>query len=103
MIEVRETEVFRRWMANLRDAVAKARIAARIRQLAFGLVGDARPAGEGGSELRVHVGPGYRVYVVRCGEALIVVLCAGDKDTQGRDIARAKALARELRDDGGRA
>jgi putative addiction module killer protein len=103
MIEVRETEVFRRWMADLRDTVAKARIAARIRQLAFGLVGDARPVGEGVSELRVHVGPGYRVYVVRRGEALIVVLCAGDKDTQGRDIARAKALARELRDDGGRA
>ncbi|PVM90578.1 type II toxin-antitoxin system RelE/ParE family toxin [Caulobacter endophyticus] len=103
MIEVRETEVFRRWMADLRDAVAKARIAARIRQLAFGLAGDARPVGEGVSELRVHVGPGYRVYVVRRGEALVVVLCAGDKDTQGRDITRAKALARELPDDGGRA
>lgn len=103
MIEVRETEVFRRWMEDLRDTVAKARIAARIRQLAFGLIGDARPVGEGVSELRVHTGPGYRVYVVRRGEVLIVVLCAGDKDTQGRDIARAKVMARELSGDGGRA
>ncbi|MBI1687023.1 type II toxin-antitoxin system RelE/ParE family toxin [Caulobacter hibisci] len=101
MIEVRETEIFRRWMAELRDAVAKARIAARIRQLAFGLLGDIRPVGEGVSELRVHVGPGYRVYVVQRGEVLIVVLCAGDKNFQARDITRAKALARELDENGG--
>ncbi|MFT4251307.1 MAG: type II toxin-antitoxin system RelE/ParE family toxin [Caulobacter sp.] len=96
MIEVRETEVFRRWMTDLRDAMAKARIAARIRQLAFGLLGDIRPVGDGVSELRVHVGPGYRVYVVQQGGVLIVVLCAGDKGSQARDIARAKAMARDL-------
>ncbi len=100
MIEVRETEVFRRWMADLRDVVAKARIAARVRQLAFGLLGDIGPVGEGVSELRVHVGPGYRVYVVQRGAILIVVLCAGDKGSQARDIARAKAMARNLEQDG---
>jgi putative addiction module killer protein len=60
VIEVLETEVFVRWMANLRDPVAKVRIAGRLRQLAFGLLGDVRSVGEGISELRVHVGPGYR-------------------------------------------
>lgn len=96
MIEVLETEVFVRWMANLRDPVAKVRIAGRLRQLAFGLLGDVRSVGEGISELRVHVGPGYRVYIVQRGVVLIVVLCAGDKGSQVRDIAKARALARDL-------
>jgi putative addiction module killer protein len=96
VIEVRETEVFKRWMSSLRDSVAKARIAARVRQLAFGLMGDIGPIGEGVSELRVHVGPGYRIYVVKRGDLLIIVLCAGDKGSQARDIEKAKALARDL-------
>jgi putative addiction module killer protein len=96
VIEVRETEVFKRWMSSLRDSVAKARIAARVRQLAFGLMGDIGPVGEGVSELRVHVGPGYRIYVVKRGDLLIIVLCAGDKGSQARDIEKAKALARDL-------
>jgi putative addiction module killer protein len=96
VIEVIETEVFVRWMAGLRDPVAKARIAGRVRQLAFGLLGDIKPVGEGVSELRVHVGPGYRVYIVQRGALLIIVLCAGHKGSQARDIAKALALARDL-------
>lgn len=96
MIEVLETEVFVRWMAKLSDPVAKTRIAARLRQLAFGLMGDVKPIGDGLSELRVHVGPGYRVYIAQRGAILIVVLCAGDKGSQSQDIARARALAGEL-------
>jgi putative addiction module killer protein len=96
VIEVRETEVFKCWMSSLRDSVAKARIAARVRQLAFGLLGDVSPVGEGVSELRVHVGPGYRIYVAKRGDLLIIVLCAGDKGSQARDIEKAKALARDL-------
>lgn len=96
MIEVLETEVFVRWMAKLRDPVAKTRIAARLRQLAFGLMGDVKPIGDGLSELRVHVGPGYRVYIAQRGAILIVVLCAGAKGSQSQDIARARALAGEL-------
>ena len=96
MIEVRETEAFKDWMASLKDAAAKTRIAVRIRRLAFGHVGDVKTVGEGVSELRVHAGPGYRVYFVQRGAILIVVLCGGDKGSQIRDIEKAKALARQV-------
>ncbi len=95
VIEIRETEVFSSWLRALRDAQARARIAARIRRLAFGNAGDVRPVGEGVSELRIHHGPGYRVYYVQRGELLIILLCGGDKKTQDRDIETAKRLAKE--------
>jgi putative addiction module killer protein len=95
VIEIRETEEFSGWLRALRDSQARARIAARIRRLAFGNPGDVRPVGEGVSELRVHYGPGYRVYFVQRGEVLIILLCGGDKSTQERDIAAAKRLAKE--------
>ena len=96
MIEVRDTPEFRRWLADLRDPQAIARIAARVRRLAFGNPGDVKPVGGGLSELRIHYGPGYRVYFVRRGAELIVVLGGGDKTTQSRDIKEAKALAEKL-------
>lgn len=83
-------------MAKLRDARARAKIAARIDRLAFGNPGDVAPVGEGVSELRIHHGPGYRVYFVNRGETLMVLLCGGDKATQDRDIERAKMLAANL-------
>jgi putative addiction module killer protein len=95
VIEIRETAAFSAWLRALRDAQARARIAARIRRLAFGNLGDVRPVGEGVSELRIHYGPGYRVYFVRRGDLLIIVLCGGDKTTQPRDIESAKRLAKE--------
>ena len=67
----------------------------RVRRLAFGNYGDVKPVGEGVSELRLDFGPGYRVYFVRRGQVLIVLLCGGDKSTQDRDIADAKKLAKE--------
>lgn len=97
MIEVRRTELFDVWLLGLRDRVGAAIIARRIRRLALGAIGDVRPVGEGVSELRVHHGPGYRLYLTRRGERLIVLLCGGDKDSQARDIARAKMLAKEVR------
>lgn len=99
MIEVRETELFSKWLTDLRDAVARARIAARIRRLALGNPGDFRPVGEGVSELRIDHGPGYRVYFVQRGAVLIVLLCGGDKRTQDRDIRKAKNMANELEDE----
>jgi putative addiction module killer protein len=96
MIEIRETDAFRNWMTGLRDSRAKARIAARIDRLALGNPGDVEPVGEGVSELRIHFGPGYRVYFARRGPVLIVLLCGGDKSTQARDIKAAKALAAML-------
>jgi putative addiction module killer protein len=95
VIEIRETESFSNWLRALRDTQARARIAARVRRLAFGNPGDVRPVGEGVSELRIHHGPGYRVYYVQLGTVLIVLLCGGDKSTQEKDIETAKRLAKE--------
>jgi putative addiction module killer protein len=86
----------------LRDPRGKARIAIRIDRLALGNAGDAKPVGSGVSEMRIDYGPGYRLYFIRRGEALIVLLCGGDKGSQQRDIVRARALAADLKDgDGG--
>ncbi len=96
MVEIRETAVFAAWLERLRDATTKARIAVRVRRLAFGNAGDVKPIGGGVSELRIHHGPGFRVYFVQRGTVLIVLLCGGDKRTQSRDIETAKTLARQL-------
>ena len=96
MIEVRQTDLFKDWFAGLRDAGAKRRIAQRIVRVQSDLLGDVKPVGEGVSELRVDYGPGYRVYFVRRGAEVIILLCGGDKRTQERDISRAKALAAEV-------
>ena len=98
MIEIRETELFSSWLAKLRDQDAKARIASRIRRLAFGNAGDVAPVSGGLSELRIHHGPGYRVYFMRRGTKIIVLLCGGDKSTQRQDIGRAKTLAAEWKE-----
>ncbi len=95
VIEIRETETFSGWLQALRDSQARARIAARLRRLAFGNPGDVKPVGEGVSELRIHYGPGYRVYYIQRGAVLILLLCGGDKNTQSRDIETAKRLAKE--------
>ena len=96
MAEVRQTDVFKDWFAGLGDADAKRRIAQRIVRMQSGLLGDVKPVGEGGSELRIDYGPGYRVYFVRRGAEVIILLCGGDKRTQERDISRAKLLAAEV-------
>jgi len=80
----------------LRDRDARARITVRIRRLSLGLPGDVKPVGAGVSEMRIDYGPGYRVYFVRRGSSIVVLLCGGDKRRQDRDIDQAIALAREL-------
>ena len=95
MVEIRETELFSVWLRALRDATAKAKVAARVRRLAFGNPGDVRPVGRGIRELRIQYGPGYRVYYVQRGAILFVLLCGEDKATQARDIATVKKLAKE--------
>jgi putative addiction module killer protein len=96
MTEVRETETFKSWMKALKDSNAQVRILARIRRLSLGNVGDAKPVGEGVSELRIDYGPGYRVYFTRIGREIAVFLVGGDKSTQSKDIATAKAIAKGL-------
>lgn len=95
MIELKQTATFAKWESRLRDKRAKTLIAARLMRLAEGLPGDVEPVGEGVSELRIHYGPGYRIYFQQRGSLLIVLLCGGDKGSQARDIAAAKKLAKE--------
>lgn len=82
-------------MKGLQDARARAKVLLRIDRLELGNPGDVAPVGEGVSELRIHYGPGYRVYIVQRGEEFVVLLCGGDKSSQDADISRAKKLARE--------
>ena len=96
MVEIRQTEVYARWFRRLRDRQARVRIDSRIRRLSLGNPGDLRPVGEGVSEIRIDYGPGHRVYLVQRGQALVVLLAGGDKDSQDRDIRRAVELARGL-------
>ena len=91
-----ESATFGRWIRGLRDRAAVARINARLRSVSLGNPGDTRAVGDGLFEMRVHHGPGYRLYCLRDGEA-VVVLCGGDKGTQQRDIERAGRLAKDWR------
>lgn len=98
MFEVRETEAYTNWFNGLRDAQARARILVRVKRLALGNAGGVEPVGEGVSELRIHFGPGYRVYFVRRRATVIVLLGGGNKSTQKNDIAAAKTLAQRLKE-----
>lgn len=93
MIEVLETNAFVVWFASLKDEIGRAMITARMLRVSRGSFGDAKPVGAGVSELRIHGGPGYRIYFVRRGQTLVVLLCGGSKSSQSRDILRAKAMA----------
>jgi putative addiction module killer protein len=98
VFELIETKTYRDWRLKLRDVRASVIIASRLSRLAAGFFGDARSVGGDIKELRIHLGPGYRVYFQQRGNRLIVLLCAGDKDSQANDIARAKQLASSLED-----
>jgi putative addiction module killer protein len=87
---------FDAWLRDLRDRVGKARILARIDAAELGNFGDCAPVGEGVSEMRIHVGPGYRVYYAQQGAVVYLLLIGGDKSTQARDIKRAKRLLKEV-------
>jgi len=88
---------FDAWLTNLADQKAKARILARLRSATFGNFGDCEPVGEGVSEMRIHVGGGYRVYYTRTGSTVYVLLIGGGKASQAKDIHKAKTMARELK------
>ena len=96
MIEIRKTETFIKWLDDLKDIKARARVLARIERLAAGNPGDVAPVGEGVSELRIDYGPGYRVYYRQFGKLLLILLAGGDKQTQTKDIKTALRLARNL-------
>lgn len=98
MIEVRQTDIFAKWFNRLRDRKAKARVQARIDRIEIGNFGDIAPVGEGVSELRIHYGPGYRVYFVQRGSVVVILLSGSDKSSQNADIKRAKEIAKQLED-----
>ena len=91
------SDEFDAWLAGMRDNVGRARIAQRVRSAEAGNFGDCEPVGEGVSEMRVHPGPGYRLYFMQRGAVLYWLLPGGDKSTQQRDIKSALKMARELK------
>ncbi len=95
-MEVRQTEPFAAWLRSLRDPRAKARVLVRIERLIHGNPGDVRPVGSNVSELRIHSGPGYRVYIQQQGRRLLLLLAGGTKSTQAEDIKTAIRLAKAI-------
>ena len=98
MYTITRTDIFDKWLSKLKDAKGKARIIERVRSAERGNFGDCESVGEGVSEMRIHFGPGYRVYFTRSGKVVYVLLCGGTKRGQNRDIAKAKELVRLLKE-----
>lgn len=96
MFELRRTQAFHKWQSGLRDTRAAERIAQRLVRVQYGNLGDVKAVGSEVRELRIDYGPGYRLYFMRQGETIILLLCGGDKGSQRRDIARAIAMAEML-------
>lgn len=96
MVEIVQTDAFRRWMDRLNDRVARNRIVARIDRASSGNLGDWKSVGSGVAEMRIDHGPGYRVYFTRRGDLVIILLAGGTKRTQSADIAKAVGIAKQL-------
>lgn len=99
MKSIYTTEVFDAWFEALRDKQVARRIQVRIDRAEEGNFGDCKPVGEGVSEMRIHYGPGYRVYFVQRGLEIVILLAGGDKGTQAKDIKIALELAQKIRSD----
>lgn len=97
MLEIKQTATYLKWQRKLKDQRAKALVAAKIFRLANGQSSDVRPVGQGVSELRIHFGPGYRVYFQQHDNEVLLLLCGGDKRSQQRDIEAAQQLAAQWR------
>lgn len=98
MYEIEQTEVFSRWLSRLKDRSARSRVWVRLERLRQGHWGDARALGGGLFELRVHCGPGHRLYFAWQGDTVLLLLCGGDKGSQRGDIAKARSLLAQARD-----
>jgi putative addiction module killer protein len=97
-LEIRETLLFQRWFENLRDSHAKARISIRLHRLRSGYLADVKFVASGISELRIHYGPGYRVYFCRISGHVVLLLAGGNKSSQVQDIRNAIALAKQFKE-----
>lgn len=96
MYQLQSTDNFEGWLRDLADKKARARILARLEGVKLGNLGDVKSVGEGVRELRIHFGPGYRVYFAQRGRTVLLLICGGDKSTQARDIATAHRLFKSL-------
>lgn len=96
MYQLRQTDVFAKWLQGLRDRKGKARVLAKLDSVRLGNLGDTKRVGGGIREFRVHAGPGYRIYYVREEKFVLLLLCGGDKSSQTQDIERAKRILKEL-------
>lgn len=96
MLRFEKTEEFERWLKDLRDERATLRVLSRLDSASHGNFGDCAPVGEGVSEMRIHYGPGYRLYYTRIGDVVYLLLLGGDKSSQKRDIKQAIELARAI-------
>ncbi|WP_334469098.1 type II toxin-antitoxin system RelE/ParE family toxin [Arsenophonus sp. PmNCSU2021_1] len=97
-IDIKTTNIFDDWINNLKDLRAKTKIQIRIKRLQFRNFGDVKPIGEGLSELRINEGKGYRVYLKNQNNVIVILLCGGDKNTQQKDIQKAKLIAKAIED-----
>jgi putative addiction module killer protein len=97
MYQVQQTDIFAKWLFKLKDRKATAKMLVRIESLRQGNVGDSKSLGSGLHELRIHFGPGYRIYYTRRAGLLILLLCGGDKSSQSKDVAHARRILTELR------
>jgi putative addiction module killer protein len=96
MFTLKQTETFQKWRETIKDSKVRAGIASRLDRMSFGLFGDVKPVGSGVCEMRIHIGPGFRVYYKQIGGSIIVLLCGGDKSMQSKDIKKAIQLAQDL-------
>jgi len=96
MFTIDHTTEFSAWLLALRDLRARARIVARIKSAELGNFGDCAAVGEGISEMRIHLGAGYRIYYIKRETVVYLLLCGGDKSSQSKDIARAKTIRKQL-------
>ena len=99
MARIKTTSEFEAWLRSLTHR-ARSKVLNRMRHMECGNVGDCRPVGNGGSESRIHYGPGYRLYFLRSGEAIHVLLLDGSKATQTADIRKAQAMAKKIKKGG---
>jgi len=98
MLIISKSQVFDKWFDGLKDTKGRFRIQARIDRAELGNFGDCEPVGEGVSEMRIHFGPGYRVYFAQRGAVIVLLLVGGDKSTQAKDIKAAIKLNREIKE-----
>lgn len=98
MIEIRETDVYKKWFFSIKDRKTKSVIDVRIRRVSLGNFGDVEPVGKGVSELKIDYGAGFRIYFLNQGNIIVILLCGGDKSTQTKDIRKAHELAQSVKE-----